>query len=169
MQALGNDVSSSAAVASYLGYLIENQEKHILGRGFFTIEKCYYCSYNAFRKMDMRVEITIPPAAKKHNGFTIEAHALDAIGTRHEVSEAFWKETHICAMLRLIDGPPATLRPIRVCYYCTSPRSLPKFIHFIRLKIDFMIPSLSLPSLACVLNISPKVIYFLKLFPLPFS
>lgn len=79
------------------------------------MEKCYYCSYNSFRKMDLRVEITIPPAAKKHNGFAIETYAVDAIGTRHEVEESFWKETHVCAMLRLINDVPTHLRPIKVC------------------------------------------------------
>jgi ChAPs (Chs5p-Arf1p-binding proteins) len=111
-------VSSSAAVVTYLGYLLGNQEKHSLGRGFYTIEKCYTCSYNAFRKMDLRVEITVPQANKKYNGYNIDAYAIDAIGNRHEVDESFWRETHVCAMLRLITGPPSTLRPIKVflCY-----------------------------------------------------
>ena len=108
-------MSSSAAVVSYLGFLLENQQKQILGRGFFTVEKCCYSSYNAFRKMDLRVEITIPPPAKKHNGFTIDSYSVDAVGTRQEIDEDFWKETHVCAMLRLIDGPPTSLRPIKVC------------------------------------------------------
>eukprot|EP00026_Physarum_polycephalum_P002607 Phypoly_transcript_02614.p1 GENE.Phypoly_transcript_02614~~Phypoly_transcript_02614.p1 ORF type:complete len:705 (+),score=95.79 Phypoly_transcript_02614:499-2613(+) len=71
--------------------------------------------------MDLRVEITIPPPAKKHNGFLIDTYAVDAIGTRHEVEEAFWKETHICAMLRLIDDPPTSLRPIRIKNYLYDP------------------------------------------------
>lgn len=107
-------MSSGAAVVSYMGFLLENQEKHIFGRGTFTIEKCYYCSYNAFRKMDLQVEISVPETGKKHSGYSIAAYAVDASGNKHEATEAFWKETHICAMMRLINGPPANLRPIRV-------------------------------------------------------
>lgn len=113
-QTLGNDVSSSAAVATYLGFLLENQDKSSFGKGVFSIDKCYNCSYNAFRKMDLRVEIIVPEPARKHNGFGIDAYAVDAVGNRHEVDELFWKETHVCAMLRLIEGPPVALRPIKV-------------------------------------------------------
>lgn len=64
--------------------------------------------------MDLRVEITVPEPARKHSGYTIDAYAVDAVGNRHELDELFWKETYVCAMLRLIEGPPQALRPIKV-------------------------------------------------------
>lgn len=76
--------------------------------------------------MDMRVEITVPESSKKHTGYSIEAYAVDAVGNKHDVNEAFWKESHICAMLRLIEGPPYLLRPIRVLP--PSPPSFPNLV-----------------------------------------
>lgn len=84
VKALGVDVSSSAAIAAYFGSLLDAQDKAPFGRGHYKIEKCTYCSYNTFKKADLRVEITVPEGAA--SGYTINSYAIDASGNKYVLS-----------------------------------------------------------------------------------
>eukprot|EP01111_Echinosteliopsis_oligospora_P009000 TRINITY_DN2554_c1_g1_i2.p1 TRINITY_DN2554_c1_g1~~TRINITY_DN2554_c1_g1_i2.p1 ORF type:complete len:884 (+),score=280.92 TRINITY_DN2554_c1_g1_i2:99-2750(+) len=124
----GIDVSSSAAIAAYFGALLESQEKQNFGRGTFKIEKCVYCSYNAFRRRDLRVEIKVPDNPHTKHGFEIQVYSVDVNNYRHDIDELFWKETYISAMLRCISGPLPSLRPLRVRDPFMNPQTETNFL-----------------------------------------
>lgn len=52
---------------------------------------CYSC-YNAFSRLDMRVQVTIPG--------TVESYCIDERGVKRVASESLWLETYLCAVLR---------------------------------------------------------------------
>ncbi|KAI9791310.1 MAG: hypothetical protein M1816_004091 [Peltula sp. TS41687] len=83
----GIDASSSASLAAYVNTLTymphEKSQKVISG---------IYCCYNAFSRLDMRVQVTIPGS--------VESYCIDDRGLRHEATENLWLETYLCAVLR---------------------------------------------------------------------
>jgi len=51
------------------------------------------CScYNAFSRVDMRVQVQIPG--------TVESYCVDERGTKLEATEENWLETYLCSVLR---------------------------------------------------------------------
>jgi tetratricopeptide (TPR) repeat protein len=48
--------------------------------------------YNAFSRVDMRVQVTIPG--------TVDAYAVDERGEKRKATEALWLETYLCSVLR---------------------------------------------------------------------
>lgn len=48
--------------------------------------------YNAFSRLDMRVQVTIPG--------TVESYCIDDRGARHEATENLWLATYLCGVLR---------------------------------------------------------------------
>ncbi|GAB7348924.1 hypothetical protein MBLNU459_g7610t1 [Dothideomycetes sp. NU459] len=83
----GIDASSSASLAAYINTLTytphDKQNKVISG---------LYCCYNAFSRLDMRVQVQIPG--------TVESYCVNERGDKLEASEEHWLETYLCSVLR---------------------------------------------------------------------
>ncbi|KAF2153396.1 chaps-domain-containing protein [Myriangium duriaei CBS 260.36] len=85
--ATGIDASSSASLAAYINTLTySTQDKsHRIVSGL-------YCCYNAFSRLDMRVQVQIPG--------TVESYCVNERGDKLEASEKHWLETYLCSVLR---------------------------------------------------------------------
>ncbi|KAF2723137.1 chaps-domain-containing protein [Polychaeton citri CBS 116435] len=83
----GIDASSSASLAAYINTLTytpnDKQNKVISG---------LYCCYNAFSRVDMRVQVQIPG--------TVESYCVDERGNKLEATDEHWLETYLCSVLR---------------------------------------------------------------------
>ncbi|KAL8908663.1 MAG: hypothetical protein Q9171_005345 [Xanthocarpia ochracea] len=83
----GTDASSSASLAAYVNTIIyspnDKSSKVIQG---------LYCCYNAFSRLDMRVEVKIPGG--------VESYCIDERGDKRVASDALWIETFLCGVLR---------------------------------------------------------------------
>ncbi|KAL9039239.1 MAG: hypothetical protein Q9180_002648, partial [Flavoplaca navasiana] len=83
----GIDASSSASLAAYVNTIIyspnDKSSKVISG---------LYCCYNAFSRLDMRVEVKIPGG--------VESYCIDERGDKRVASDALWMETFLCGVLR---------------------------------------------------------------------
>ncbi|KAL8770544.1 MAG: hypothetical protein Q9209_003800 [Squamulea sp. 1 TL-2023] len=83
----GTDASSSASLAAYVNTIIyspnDKSSKVISG---------LYCCYNAFSRLDMRVEVKIPGG--------VESYCIDERGDKRVASDALWMETFLCGVLR---------------------------------------------------------------------
>ncbi|KAH9844823.1 clathrin-coated vesicle protein [Teratosphaeria destructans] len=83
----GIDASSSASLAAYMNTLIHNSiDKQT------KVTSGLYCCYNAFSRVDMRVQIYIPG--------TMESYCMDERGNKLEATEEHWLETYLCSVLR---------------------------------------------------------------------
>ncbi|PIA13313.1 putative Bud site selection-related protein [Coemansia reversa NRRL 1564] len=94
---LGVDTSSSASLAAYINslqYSLNDKTGWFGATNTWKIASGTYCTYNAFSKVDMRVQIKIPGG--------VDAYAITAQGERKEVSDELWKECHVSAILRSI-------------------------------------------------------------------
>jgi hypothetical protein len=99
----GVDASSSAALAAYINTLTyapyDKQNKVVSG---------LYCCYNAFSRLDMRVQVAIPG--------TVESYCIDERGEKREATDDLWLETYLCAILRAFsyadDGSGETVKKI---------------------------------------------------------
>ncbi|KAI9301442.1 Chs5p-Arf1p-binding proteins-domain-containing protein [Cunninghamella echinulata] len=93
----GVDASSSATLAAYLNSLTYSMDEH---QSWFTksnawrIRSGIYCCFNAFSRVDVRVEVKIPGG--------VESYYVDVRGERHEATAAIWQETYLSAVLRAI-------------------------------------------------------------------
>ncbi|KAK4541189.1 hypothetical protein LTR36_008263 [Oleoguttula mirabilis] len=83
----GIDASSSASLAAYINTLTyqPNDKQHKVISGL-------YCCYNAFSRVDMRVQVQIPG--------TVESYCVDERGNKLEATEEHWLETYLCSVLR---------------------------------------------------------------------
>lgn len=91
------DASSSASLAAYLNTLT-----YALGEGRYSgkvagwrINTGVYCCYNAFSRVDMRVEVKFP-------GKTETYLVDDRGGKKENPSNQMWLETYLCSILRAI-------------------------------------------------------------------
>ena len=83
----GIDASSSASLAAYvntLTYATHDKTQKVVS--------ALYCCYNAFSRLDMRVQVTIPGS--------VESFCIDERGERRPATESLWLETYLCAVLR---------------------------------------------------------------------
>ncbi|KAK4553614.1 bud site selection protein [Recurvomyces mirabilis] len=83
----GIDASSSASLAAYINTLVyqPNDRQNKITSGL-------YCCYNAFSRVDMRVQVQIPG--------TVESYCMDERGNKLEATEEHWLETYLCSVLR---------------------------------------------------------------------
>lgn len=109
----GVDASSSASLAAYLNsltYTVEESSSWFFGsastKGAYRIRGGAYCSFNAFSRVDVRVEVKIPGG--------VDAYVVDIRGDRHEATPAIWQETYLSAILRAIlyADDPNYVRPL---------------------------------------------------------
>lgn len=83
----GIDASSSASLAAYINtltYAPSNTTNKVISGT--------YCCYNAFSRVDMRVQVQIPG--------TVESYCVDERGNKLEATEEHWLETYLCSVLR---------------------------------------------------------------------
>ncbi|KAF2097912.1 chaps-domain-containing protein [Rhizodiscina lignyota] len=83
----GIDASSSASLAAYINTLTfgPNDKTHKVVSGLF-------CCYNAFSRLDMRVQVAIPGG--------VEAYCINERGEKLVASDDLWLETYLCSVLR---------------------------------------------------------------------
>lgn len=86
--ATGVDASSSASLAAYINTLTYTA----FDTKTTKIVEGTYCCYNAFSRLDMRVEVTIPG--------TVESYAVDERGQKRSATDDMWLETYLCSVLR---------------------------------------------------------------------
>ncbi|KAI8805086.1 Chs5p-Arf1p-binding proteins-domain-containing protein [Cladochytrium replicatum] len=95
---LGTDASSSATLAAYLNsltYTIEESQGWVGGKPQWKIKSGTYCCFNAFSRVDVRVEVKIPGG--------VDSYIVDLRGDRHPIQNpAIWQETYVSAVLRSI-------------------------------------------------------------------
>ncbi|KAF9436942.1 hypothetical protein BGZ76_002486 [Entomortierella beljakovae] len=93
----GIDASSSASLAAYLNsltYAIDETTAWFSKGAQWRIRSGVYCCYNAFSRVDVRVEVKIPGG--------VESYAVNVRGERQEATALIWLETYVTAMLRSI-------------------------------------------------------------------
>ncbi|KAI9674568.1 MAG: hypothetical protein M1829_003650 [Trizodia sp. TS-e1964] len=98
----GIDASSSASLAAYVNTLIYSSDKTN------KVTSGLYCCYNAFSRLDMRVQVTIPG--------TVESYCVDERGEKRGATDILWLETYLCGVLRAYsyadDGSGETIKKI---------------------------------------------------------
>lgn len=65
--------------------------------GSWKIQSGTYCCYNAFTRVDVRVEVTMPGS--------VNAYVLDAQGRRYGCDDRMWQEVLISSVLRALKKP----------------------------------------------------------------
>ncbi|CDS05768.1 hypothetical protein LRAMOSA08296 [Lichtheimia ramosa] len=93
----GVDASSSATLAAYLNsltYSMDDSQSWFTKSNAWRIRSGIYCCFNAFSRVDVRVEVKIPGG--------VESYFVDVRGERHEATSAIWQETYLSAVLRAI-------------------------------------------------------------------
>ncbi|KAG0241460.1 hypothetical protein BGW41_005918 [Actinomortierella wolfii] len=93
----GIDASSSASLAAYLNsltYALDETQTWFSKAATWRIGSGTYCCYNAFSRVDMRVEVKIPGG--------VESYAVNARNERLEATPVMWHETNLTALLRSI-------------------------------------------------------------------
>jgi tetratricopeptide (TPR) repeat protein len=99
---LGTDTSSSATIAAYLNSLSYSLAEEQSGwfsnnksQPSWKIRSGTYCCFNAFSRVDMRVEVQIPGG--------VVSYLVDLKGERHPITNnTLWQETYISGVLRAI-------------------------------------------------------------------
>ncbi|KAJ2613415.1 bud site selection protein [Coemansia sp. RSA 1365] len=123
---LGVDTSSSASLAAYINslqYSLNDKTGWFGAANTWKIASGTYCTYNAFSKVDMRVQIKIPGG--------VDAYAITAQGERKEVSDELWKECQVSAILRSIlyaDPAAYSVTGLRRLTMVVEPREETKMI-----------------------------------------
>ncbi|KAF2673164.1 putative clathrin-coated vesiclec protein [Microthyrium microscopicum] len=99
----GIDASSSASLAAYINTLTYNANDKTT-----KVTSGAYCCYNAFSRLDMRVQVQIPG--------TVESYCIDERGEKREATDELWLETYLCGVLRAFsyadDGSGDTIKKI---------------------------------------------------------
>ncbi|KAG2206009.1 hypothetical protein INT47_005327 [Mucor saturninus] len=93
----GADASSSATLAAYLNsltYSLDDTQSWFSKSNAWRIRSGIYCCFNAFSRVDVRVEVKIPGG--------VESYYVDVRGERHEATATIWQETYLSAVLRAI-------------------------------------------------------------------
>jgi hypothetical protein len=100
----GVDASSSASLAAYINTLTYTA----FDQKVTKITEGIYCCYNAFSRLDMRVQVTIPGS--------VESYYIDERGDKGHATDELWLETYLCSVLRAYsyadDGSGDTIRKI---------------------------------------------------------
>ncbi|KAK9719239.1 bud site selection protein, variant 2 [Basidiobolus ranarum] len=92
---MGIDASSSASLAAYINSLTYSlDDPHgWFGKGAaWKISSGVYCCYNAFSRVDVRVEVNIPGG--------VSSYVVNQAGEKSEAKSETWHEAHISSILR---------------------------------------------------------------------
>ncbi|KAA8892744.1 Chs5p-Arf1p-binding proteins-domain-containing protein [Sphaerosporella brunnea] len=107
---IGVDASSSASLAAYINTLTYSIGENQMWFGrpqAWRITTGIYCCYNAFSRVDMRVNVTIPG--------TVDAYAVDERGEKRKATDELWLETYLCSVLRAFSYAEEGATPIIGC------------------------------------------------------
>jgi Chs5-Arf1p-binding protein BUD7/BCH1 len=92
------DASSSAALAAYINsltYELDANTAWFSSKGHYKLKSGTYCCFNAFSRVDVRVEVSIPGS--------VDSYIVDLRGERHpNPSPEIWQEVYLSALLRSI-------------------------------------------------------------------
>nr|ODN91687.1 ChAPs family protein [Cryptococcus depauperatus CBS 7855]ODN91892.1 ChAPs family protein [Cryptococcus depauperatus CBS 7841] len=122
----GVEASSSASLAAYLNSLqfsVEDSQAWFGKGSAWKVRSGTYCCFNAFSRVDMRVEANIPGG--------VEAFVVDLSGNRHTATAELWQETYLSALLRAIrysDDASYRLAGYRKLDPITSPEAEMRFL-----------------------------------------
>ncbi|KAH8831932.1 Chs5p-Arf1p-binding proteins-domain-containing protein [Flagelloscypha sp. PMI_526] len=122
----GVDASSSASLAAYINsltYAVEDNSAWFSNKTTWKVRNGVYCCFNAFSRVDMRVDVKIPGG--------VAAYVIDLRGERHEATPEIWTETYVSALLRAIlysDDPTYFLDAYRKLDPITSLESEIRFL-----------------------------------------
>lgn len=109
---IGLDVADASHASQYISSMIDCADKSP-DRGKWMIskkkEKLHirggtYCCFDAFSRVDIRVEVQIPGMPG------VDFHAVDSDGNRIRVRRQFWEGAQLSALLRAL-APPLTAVP----------------------------------------------------------
>ena len=115
----GIDASSSASLAAYLNTLAQashDRNAKVVSGLYWCVQWAVLCNviltygscYNAFSRIDMRVEVKIPGG--------VESYCIDERGDKRVASDSLWLETFLCGILRAYsyadDGSGDTIKKI---------------------------------------------------------
>ncbi|KAJ7598439.1 Chs5p-Arf1p-binding proteins-domain-containing protein [Mycena floridula] len=121
----GVDASSSASLAAYINsltYAIEDNSAWF-GKAGWKVKNGCYCCFNAFSRVDIRVDVKIPGG--------VNTYVIDLRGERHEATPEIWQETYVSAILRSVlysDDPSYWLDAWRKLDPITSPEGEIRFL-----------------------------------------
>ncbi|THH00715.1 hypothetical protein EW026_g1868 [Hermanssonia centrifuga] len=122
----GVDASSSASLAAYINsltYAIEEDAGWFTKGAGWKVRNGSYCCFNAFSRVDVRVEVKIPGG--------VHAYVVDLRGERHDATAEIWQETYLSALLRSIlysDDPVYWLEAYRKVDPITTPEGELRFL-----------------------------------------
>lgn len=92
--AIGVDASSSATIAAYMNSLSYSLNSG-KGNSNWKIKFGTFCTFNAFSRVDIRVEVKIPGG--------VDCYLVDLRGDRHPISNpAIWQETFVSGIVRAL-------------------------------------------------------------------
>ncbi|OCF75922.1 ChAPs family protein [Kwoniella mangroviensis CBS 8886] len=122
----GVEASSSASLAAYLNSLQFSVEEDTawFGKGHgWKVRSGTYCCFNAFSRVDMRVDVKIPGG--------VDAYVVDLRGDKHAATPELWQETYLSALLRAIryaDDASYRLAGYRKLDPITTPEAEARFL-----------------------------------------
>mmetsp|Transcript_20746 Transcript_20746/g.65647 ORF Transcript_20746/g.65647 Transcript_20746/m.65647 type:complete len:734 (+) Transcript_20746:301-2502(+) len=94
---VGQDVSSAASIAAYFASLTGGVEPpgilaSLVKFSEFLVEGGVYCCYDAFSRLDLRCELSVPGG--------VSLHAVDGHGNTVDVDAGLWKGALVSAFMR---------------------------------------------------------------------
>ncbi|KIR98993.1 ChAPs family protein [Cryptococcus deuterogattii 2001/935-1] len=122
----GVEASTSASLAAYLNSLqfsVEDSSAWFGKGSAWKVRSGTYCCFNAFSRVDMRVEANIPGG--------VDAFVVDLHGQRHPATPELWQETYLSAILRAIryaDDASYRLAGYRKLDPITTPEAEERFL-----------------------------------------
>ncbi|KAI0233732.1 bud site selection protein [Massospora cicadina] len=100
---IGLDASSSATLAAYINsltYLMEIPHGWFSKVPVWRVRLGLYCCYNAFSRVDVRVEVSIPGGVEAYAVDGLSAYSADGRTKKIPIKEEYWAETYVSAVLR---------------------------------------------------------------------
>lgn len=91
----GLNLSTPASVSAYITLLIKSMEEEkqsLLKRGEWKVVKGYFCIFDAFSRIDIHLQITIPGTMKLY-GFTVDNELVT-------VNDRLWERALVSSTLR---------------------------------------------------------------------
>lgn len=96
---VGLDTSSAAAVCAYIGELSQRQSPSTwLSGGEWSIVGGCFCCFDAFSRVDLRVDVRIPGG--------VTTYVVDRHGSRSPANATHWRHASVCGVLRSLCRPP---------------------------------------------------------------
>lgn len=129
----GLDTSSSASIAAY----VTDLSRSLVGNGggwlgrlssSWKITSSTVCCWNAFSRLDVRVEISIPGG--------VRSYAVDTAGTTVPTTQQIWMETYVSSMLRSLQGGRADVKGLRRLTPFVGPEDEVRFLETARLCFE---------------------------------